>query len=240
MARHLTPLLRMREAASDAGIGPALRAVLAQLGEAGGVADRAALDGAIAGLGKDERHRLRRGGVTIGVLDVFHAALLKPGAAHWRLALLAARCDGAMPPLPTAGAVLLRLDDGAARAGARTAGFRDFAGALLRIDIAEQLARAAHDAIGRGVAFTPAEPQIVSVGIDEAAFCALMKAAGFRAIPPRQEGGVNWRFGGRPQRAQPRPAKTARISGVQPAPQPAPIRPRPGNAFAGLAGMMGL
>src|SRR3546814_2584096 len=86
----------MAQQSRDAAIAPPLRAVLAQLADAGGILPRNMLDDALAHLDKAGRHHLRKGGITIGSLDIFHPALLKPGAAQWRLALLAARHDKPM------------------------------------------------------------------------------------------------------------------------------------------------
>jgi hypothetical protein len=74
------------------------RAVFAELGVAGGVIVRTELDSALGHLDKDQRHMLRRAGIDIGVLDIYHPGLLKPGAARWRAALLAARAVPEQPP----------------------------------------------------------------------------------------------------------------------------------------------
>ena len=236
-ARHLAPLLRLAEGAADAEVSPALRSVLAQLGEAGGVAPRQALDGAIAGLDRTARHRLHRGGVVIGVLDIYHSALLKPGAMQWRAALLAARRGEGMPILPPAGAAMFHPVDAGAARGAREAGYRDFCGDMLRVDLAEKIARAAHHAIEKHEPFLRTDPQIVSLGLSDAAFHALMKAAGFRPIQPSADDGVNWRFSGRPRARADRQDR-----GNHGRKGELPRRPghRPSGAFAELAGMMGL
>src|SRR3546814_11244391 len=101
----------------------------------------------------------RRGGIPIGWLDSFELALLRPGAAQWRIALLAARHDKRMAQSPATGAALFTPKGEAAETGARISGFRSFAGQFMRMDIAERLVRLAHEKMEKGEAFTP-EDQI--------------------------------------------------------------------------------
>src|SRR3546814_11464932 len=75
--RHLRPLLAMAQKSRDAAIAPQLRAVLAQLADAGGILPRNMLDDAPANLDKARRHHQVRGGTTIGSTDVFNPAVLK-------------------------------------------------------------------------------------------------------------------------------------------------------------------
>src|SRR3546814_10203423 len=86
--------------------------------------------------------------------------------------------------------------------GARIAGFRVFGDQMLRIDMAERMARTAHEAIAKNEAFTAQSPQIVSLGLSEEAFLQLMRLAGFRPVEAPEEGGPNWVFRGR---QKPRP-----------------------------------
>jgi ATP-dependent RNA helicase SUPV3L1/SUV3 len=195
------------------------------------------MDSALKHLDKEQRSLLRRAGIVVGVLDLFHAGLLKPGAALWRMALLAARSGKPMLPLPPAGAVLLASGERLADMGARVAGFRSFGPQMLRIDLAERMARAAHEAIGKGQPFTAADPQVVSLGLLEPGFLQMMRAAGFRPVsaPPPAAAGVegeapvvraNWAFRGRPKPVRPREAEPA-------------AAPSGGQAFAGLAALLG-
>jgi ATP-dependent RNA helicase SUPV3L1/SUV3 len=255
--KHLTPLVKMVEASSDPAVPPVVRAVFAQLADAGGIIARTEIDESLAHLDKEQRHILRRAGVEIGVLDIYHLGLLKPGAARWRLALMAARRGMPMLPLPPAGLTLLALEDRLAQTGARLAGFRGFGPQQVRIDMAERMARAAHEAIAKGEAFTALSPQIVSLGLAEPAFLQLMRLSGFRPVEAPAEGGPNWAFRGRQKRPRadkapggaptaPRkaegdaPRKPGKPQGgrdrdrVHKAPEPAA-----GNAFAGLAALLG-
>ncbi|MBG6119495.1 MULTISPECIES: helicase-related protein [unclassified Sphingobium] len=247
--KHLLPLVKMAESAADPQVPPVVRAVFAQLGDAGGVSPRTDLDSALGHLDKDQRHLLRRAGIDIGVLDLYHPGLLKPGAARWRGALLAARIGKPCLPLPLPGLTLIPAGEKFDQMGARIAGFRTFGEQMLRIDMAERMARTAHEAIAKGEAFTVASPQIVSLGLSEPAFLALMRAAGFRPVEGAEEGKPNWTFKGRqkaraPQQ-QPAPAREGKPRSGRPAPRPAAATPArapaapANNAFAGLAALLG-
>ncbi|WIW87547.1 helicase-related protein [Sphingobium sp. V4] len=182
--KHLLPLVKMVESAADPAVPPVVRAVFAQLADAGGVIARTELDSALGHLDKDQRHLLRKAGIDIGVLDIYHHGLLKPGAARWRSALLAARIAKPCLPLPGPGLTLIPAGEKPARMGARIAGFRGFGDQMLRIDMAERMARAAHEAIAKNEAFTALSPQIVSLGLSEPSFLQLMRLAGFRPVAP--------------------------------------------------------
>ncbi len=243
--RNVLPLVKMAAAAIDPAVPPVIRAVFAQLADAGGVSDRIDLDPALAHLDKEQRYTLRKAGITVGVLDIFHPGLLKPGAALWRMALMSARTGKPMLPLPPAGATLLALEGADTIEGARIAGFRGFGAQHLRIDMAERMARAAHETIAKGEPFVALDPRIVSLGLLEPAFLELMRAAGFRPIEA-VESGPNWVFRGR-QKARPaerpaRPRPHGRKDGPRPAEKPAAApapSPSAGSAFAGLADLLG-
>ncbi|MGV3768814.1 MAG: helicase, partial [Sphingobium phenoxybenzoativorans] len=158
-------------------------------------------------------------------------------------------------PLPPAGAVILPAGDRAVEMGARIAGFRAFGAQQLRIDIAERVARASHEAIAKGQPFTAADPQVVSLGVLEPAFLQLMRAAGFRPVTPpaKAEGegeeaapqGANWAFRGRRKAKPPEAQKDAHRKGGPrqkdggPRQKAAPTATSGGNqAFAGLAALL--
>src|SRR3546814_19726897 len=84
---------------------------LAAMTDGGGLIERAAVDDQLAAMSAEERPQLRKLGLTIGTLDIFHPQLLKPEAVRWRAALLAAQQGGSIPPLPPHGAVLQKDGD---------------------------------------------------------------------------------------------------------------------------------
>lgn len=245
--KHLLPLNKMMASAADPEVPAVVRAVFAQLADAGGVITRTDLDSALGHLDKDQRHLLRRAGIDIGVLDIYHPGLLKPGAARWRAALIAARLGKPCLPLPQAGLTLIKAGDKFDQMGARIAGFRGFGDQMLRIDMAERMARTAHEVIAKGEAFTAQSPQIVSLGLGDESFLQLMRLSGFRPVDAPPEGGANWAFRGRqkarpgqPQpRGQGRRAGPARNAQGRPAAATAAAAPIGNHAFAGLADLLG-
>jgi ATP-dependent RNA helicase SUPV3L1/SUV3 len=219
--RHLDPLARLVAAARDPAQPGPVRALLAPLGEAGGVAGRRSLDTVLDALPRDLRPIAYRLGVRIGTLDVFLPALIKPEPARWRVALAAAQEGQAMPALPPIGAVSVTTPaDAAACAAFIMAGFRPLGAQMLRVDQAERLARNAHDARTEAgaarAAFVPDAGLATSLGLMPASFAQLMLALGFRSA----EQGWVWK------------GKRAPVKPVEP-------KTRPGNAFGALAALRG-
>jgi len=212
VARHLGALVHIEAIARDAAASAALRVVAAGLVAGAGFAARAPLGDSVDLLGPEERKRLRRAGVTIGALDLFAAALLKPQAARWRRALIAARRDQSLDvPLPPGATVVPRGQP-------LVSGFRDIGTQSVRLDLVERVARAAHDARHGAKPFAPDPALATSIGITPATLAKLMAQLGFRAAPA-QDGGAHWLWRGRP----------ARVKAV-------PTAPR--GAFAGLADLI--
>ncbi|MBU0793806.1 MAG: helicase, partial [Alphaproteobacteria bacterium] len=242
--RHIPALLKMEAGSTDAELPATVRAVLAQLADAGGIMPRNNLDEALGQVAKEDRTHLRKAGVVIGVMDLYHPGLMKPAAAQWRMALLSLKSAKPLVALPAPGLVLLqdkeaseggkadearkieeaakseepgKAEEAAAESqpaapavaskpaepldeiGARIAGFRKLGEAWLRIDMAERLARGAHEAIAAGKPYGADDPTIVSIGLNEASFLELMRQAGFRPVPDAAEGTPNWQFRGRPK-----------------------------------------
>ncbi|MGL3820043.1 helicase-related protein [Sphingopyxis sp. R3-92] len=153
LARHAGPLAAMGAAAGDLFTPPRVRALLAALVDGSGLVARAAVDEQLAAMTAEERPLLRKLGLTIGSLDLFHPTLLKPEAVRWRAALIAAQQGGAIAALPPHGAVWQKEGIGIALG---IAGFRRCGTGWLRIDMAEKLARQAHSARLQAAAPPPA------------------------------------------------------------------------------------
>jgi len=185
--KHLAPMLKILEQSAQEETPAVVRALFIQLAEAGGIIARNDIDEALKLLDKDQRQILRRAGFTIGVLDIYHHALLKPGAALWRLALMAVQRDKPMLPLPQAGAVLLALKAREEQMGARHAGYRSFEDNQIRIDMIERIARGGHEAIAKNERYDAASPFIVSLGLSESVFNHIMRNAGFRPVVPKAQ-----------------------------------------------------
>ncbi|WP_423141328.1 helicase-related protein [Parablastomonas sp. CN1-191] len=215
--KPLAPLDALLAAARDPAAGADLRALLIALADAGGVLAR-------AGSGLDriddgQRQRLRRLGVTIGALDLFVPALLKPAA----LAALALVGHGnglaARPVVPLRDAPFTH---------------RKLGKQALRVDLAERLLRAAHEARVKAQARPPRDVVLdpapaVSMGLTTASYARLLAQAGFQArvFRPLADGAhgppapPRWRW--RPPRRA--PAESA-------------PRTAPGGAFAALADLI--
>ena len=209
-ARLAPALVALAAAARDPAATPALRIVAAAIEAGGGFAPRAPLRASLDALSPDERKRIRAMGITIGAIDLFDPRLLKPRAAGWRHALLAAA--GSVVALPAPGATVLpRGAPGATLA----AGYRGFAQQAVRIDLVERLARATHDARSGRAPFALDPALATSIGLEPATIERLMAELGFRSR--RTDEGERWIWQGR------RPAR------------PVPVAVNPTGAFAALA-----
>ena len=210
-ARHLGDLARLGRASSDPVHSPTVRALTAMLADAGGTLPRKALAAPIGQLTKGDRAALFRLRVRLGALDAFLPALLKPEAQRWRAALIAVRSGGPMPRLPAPGAGVL---DGSADPRGAVLAYRRLGAAWLRIDLADRLAAHAHKVRAAQGNDPVDRPLATSLGLDEPILAILMDQVGFRPE------GDAWKWRGQPRRPDDRPSA-----------------PRPGNAFAALAGL---
>ena len=210
-ARHLGDLARLGRASSDPIHSPTVRALTAMLADAGGTLPRKALAAPIGQLTKGDRAALFRLRVRLGALDAFLPALLKPEAQRWRAALIAVRSGGPMPRLPAPGAGVL---DGSADPRGAVLAYRRLGAAWLRIDLADRLAAHAHKVRAAQGNDPVDRPLATSLGLDEPILAILMDQVGFRPE------GDAWKWRGQPRRPDDRPSA-----------------PRPGNAFAALAGL---
>jgi ATP-dependent RNA helicase SUPV3L1/SUV3 len=141
---------------------------------------------------------------------------------RWRIALAAAQEEVAMPELPPMGAVSLPTPAATREFEAFSrAGYRPLGAQMLRIDLAERLARIAHEGrSGNGdgrTGFAPDPTLATSLGLRPPSFVQLMLALGFR--PAGAEDERHWVWRGRKSR------------------RGGPAAPRPGNAFGALAAL---
>ncbi|WP_324261847.1 helicase-related protein [Altererythrobacter sp. H2] len=224
--RPLAPLAALQVAARDPAAGSQARALLLTLVAGHGYVSRE--QAGLEHLPKDLRPFLRRLGVTFGALDVFARELLKPAPRR----LLQALGLDRRPINPDMVPVL----KGAAPL---PSGYRPAGDQRVRLDIAEKLLRAAHDA--RSAAAAGRDPRrarfridpalAISTGLELASFHRLLGAAGFRRLPARTlAAGVagppapdKWEW--RPVRRDIRKTE-------------GPAKPAAGNAFAALADLV--
>lgn len=175
----LAPLRKLETASRDSAAGPELRSLLIRLVEAGGMLAR---DGArLDLLDPAQRKGLARLGVTVGALDLFLPAMLRPAARHaWRTL----QGETAADPAPGMPAVL------PTGRKAVPAGYRGLGGQALRIDLAERLLRDAHEkrvaTPGRPFRLDPA--LAISMGLTTLSFARLLRLGGFHPLVPRPLG----------------------------------------------------
>lgn len=211
VAHHLPTLAKLDAASRDPAAGGSLRALANALLDAGGLLPRRAAAALVEALDGDARKRLRSIGVTIGTLDLFAPALLKPGAARWRRELM-----GLADAPPEGSTVLARNAPGADLAH----GFRPLGAQAVRVDLVERIARAAHDARQGRKPFAPDPALATSIGLKPETIARLMAQLGFRTAKARDGALQRWIWQGLVPVAKPRAAPTD-------------------NAFAVLAGLRG-
>jgi len=210
LARHLPVFGALDACLRDAAAGAPLRAVAGALLDAGGLLPRRAIGAQVEALDPAARKKLHKMGVTIGTLDLFAPALLKPGPARWRRMLMRL-AEG-----PRDGATVLPRN---APGADLPFGFRPLGQQAVRIDLVERIARAAHDARKGRAPFAPDAALATSMGIQPDTLARLMAQLGFRAARPGDDGKPRWMWQGLTPNAKPK----------------APPRD---NAFAALAGML--
>jgi ATP-dependent RNA helicase SUPV3L1/SUV3 len=179
LAKHLPVLAKLDAVTRDPAAGAPLRAIAGALIEAGGLLPRRAAGAMVEALEAPARKRLKAIGVTIGTLDLFAPALLKPGAARWRRTLMGLG-DGAAE----GATVLARNAPGADLPH----GFRPLGAQAVRVDLVERIARAAHDARQGRKPFAPDPALATSIGVQPETLARLMAQLGFRSAkgePPR-------------------------------------------------------
>ena len=153
-AKHLEGLVKIDALANDANNASfRARSYSPKLSKPAGIIVRRQIDQAVRALDNDMRGVARRGGLVFGALDIFHHALMKPGAVLWRNALFAALDEQPMIALPGDNAVHLKDWKFATPDHASRLGFRKIGGEYIRVDMAERLVKQAHEARQAGTSF---------------------------------------------------------------------------------------
>ncbi len=205
----LTPLEKLQEATRDPEAGSEARALLHTLVGGHGFISRekAGLDH----LPKELRPFLRRLGVTFGALDIFVPALLKPAPRKLLHAL-------GIDRRPVQDAMLPVLKD----IRKMPSGYRPAGEQAIRLDLAEKVFRAAHEARSKTTArkFTFDAALPISIGLEAQNYHRLMQAGGFRLQPAKalDEGALGppapdkweWRPSSRRKPARAKPAHKQR------------------------------
>jgi ATP-dependent RNA helicase SUPV3L1/SUV3 len=198
--RSLAPLRAAGQAARDAAAPAGIRSILAMLVDEGGIVAREAVARPLAGLDREQRRAITGLGIRIGALDLFMPEILKPEARRWRSALRAAASGEAMPEMPPEASTVLPAPANGERALLARLGFRALGPQMLRVDMAERLARHAHEARTGKRSSVVDEALATSLGLQPAAIARLMKDIGFR--PAAGEAGWIWRGRGRRPQAE--------------------------------------
>jgi ATP-dependent RNA helicase SUPV3L1/SUV3 len=197
--RWLAALRAAGLAAQDPSCPAEVRSILAMLVDEGGIVARAAVAKPLGALEREQRRLITRLKVKIGALDLFIPDMLKPEPRRWRSALRAAASGGAMPELPPESAVVLPAPREEERGSLAKLGFRAVGLQMVRVDLAERLARHAFEARGAGGRPLVDEALTTSLGLQPQAVTRLMRDLGFR--PSETEAGWVWR--GRDRRQRP-------------------------------------
>lgn len=197
IAAELPDLATLDALSRDATAGSRVRALAALLVQSGGLMPRRAAGALVEALDADDRKRLRKAGLVIGTLDLFMPGLLKPRTAAARRALLNLG-DG-----PTEGAsVLPRTAPGAAL----DHGYRPLGQQAVRVDLAERIARTAHDARKGRTPFAPDPALATSMGLTPDTLARLMAQLGFQSVRARAGQPQHWVWKGLTPLAKPKPA----------------------------------
>ncbi len=221
----LDPLRKLAETAADSALAPELRSLLLRLVEAGGVLPRR--DSGTERLTIEHRGALRKLGVTLGALDVFLPAMVRPKPLTAWQALASARGLEFGHPHPAMPPVLDQPAKLPVPPGYRRLGMQ-----AVRVDMAEKLLRethgrrvAAHAEFKRGrLVLDPTRAR--SMGLTNATWERLLRDGGFHLLTQRElpemafgpPSPALWRW--EPERAPRRKA---------------PPTINPGNPFAELA-----
>ncbi|AMO70732.1 helicase-related protein [Sphingorhabdus sp. M41] len=178
-AKHLQGLVKIDTLANEPETPAAVRALFAQIVDAGGILSRREIDQAIRALDNDMRGHARRAGLVFGALDIFHHALMKPGAVLWRTALFAAFDAEPMIDQAPDNAVHLKQGTFATADHASRLGFRKIADEYVRVDMVERLIKQAHEARQQGAIFAIDPALATSLGLTKNCHEALLDLAGF-------------------------------------------------------------
>ncbi|PIX64693.1 MAG: helicase, partial [Sphingomonadales bacterium CG_4_10_14_3_um_filter_58_15] len=178
-AKHLQGLVKIDALANEPETPAAVRALFAQIVDAGGILSRREIDQAVRALDNDMRGHARRAGLVFGALDIFHHALMKPGAVLWRTALFAAYDAEPMIDQAPDNAVHLKQGTFAAADHAVRLGFRKIGDEYVRVDMVERLIKQAHEARQQGDIFSVDPALATSLGLSQACHEALLALAGF-------------------------------------------------------------
>ncbi|MBW7852120.1 MAG: disulfide oxidoreductase [Rhodospirillales bacterium] len=203
----LGPLLAVRRAA----LGGAARGLAFQLCEALGSLPSGPAARQIAALDADDRRRLARLGIRLGVESVFMPALLKPAAQGLRALLWAAHKGVEPRPPPSPGRVTVPVAAECPAEFYEAVGYRVLGRHAVRVDMLERFA-AKIRGLAREGEFTVPQPLATLLGLSGDDLGGVLDAMGYRQFR-RDDGSVAYRS----RRHRPRPSGRHR-DGAPPSP----------------------
>ena len=223
LRRELGPLVAL--AGLRDMVTPVARGLIVRLVERLGSLQRADADDQVLALTRTDRQAITRAGVRLGVEHVFMAALLRPEATRWRLALWSVWENlSELPALPGPGRVSISVGDNAPLGFIEAAGFWRIGCEAVRIDMVDRLARAIHGRREGRAPFSADPNWAASAGLSRDGMARLMRALGYRLQLVDGTAHFAWRGQRRPK-VQPESESDARMFSDSP--------------FAILAGMKG-
>jgi ATP-dependent RNA helicase SUPV3L1/SUV3 len=190
--RSLAQLRAAGSAAQDGAVPAPVRAVLAMLVDEGGIVARDKVAQPLAALDREQRRTVTAFGIRIGALDIYMPAVLKPEAMRWRTALRAAASGQPMTELPPPSSTVLTAAADGVRSPLVRLGFRAAGPQMIRVDMADRLARHAHEVkAGNKQGELVNADLVTSLGLQPQAVARLMRDIGFR--PDESQTGWVWR-----------------------------------------------
>ncbi len=168
--RRLGPLLK-----AIANPPPDLRGIMHRLGEASGVMPPEPVS-------PEQRTELKKLGIDAGRFAIYMYAALKPGAAKLRALLWGVSHERNPPPLPNPGLVSAAMPGNWGADFALAMGWLPAGPVMVRLDIAEKLAREMHYLIRKSPVLLP--PNLGSrMGLKPEQLSPVLHVMGFRILP---------------------------------------------------------
>ena len=178
-ADHIARCLGAVVQALQATLSGPGRGIAFQLAETLGSVPRSRAETAAGSLGRNDRRALAALGVVIGRESLYAPALLSPETIQLRSLLWSVQAGVDTMPVPQAGQVAIRLENGVRADFCETVGYRPLGSVAIRIDMVERLAERAASLAHRG---TPIAAAILAAlaGCEPGEIADVLGALGYR------------------------------------------------------------
>lgn len=217
LQRHLRHRLRSLFALSEADLTGGARGLAFSLVEAMGTLPRRNAASLVTALAKEDRRRLATLGVRIGAQAVYLPALLRPAIIRLRALLWAVHTGDSPDSAAVSGGPRLDvgpLTDRRSHALGYLRLVRRDAAVVLRADVVEQMARAAHGGLRDGVV-VPDQAPFTATGLTEVELATVMGCLGFSKKADGESGSFERRAVGRRRRGKGQ-AQDRELAGANP------------------------